>query len=75
MKNVNSDGSCIQKIDRKIACNYNHDGTYRVHPCRQYKTADRLSRHLSAVLRKIREVIGNSLASKRTLLRSASELA
>ena len=41
----------------------------------QYKTADRLSRHLSAVMRKIREVIGNSLASKRPLLRSLSELA
>ncbi|EKU70853.1 hypothetical protein HMPREF9161_01402 [Selenomonas sp. F0473] len=41
----------------------------------KYKTADRLSRHLSAVLRKIRETIGNSLASKRPLLRSSSLLA
>ena len=41
----------------------------------QNKTADRLSRHLSTVMRKIREVIGNSLASKRSLLRSSPQLA
>ena len=39
------------------------------------KTTDALSRHASAVLRKIREVIGNSLASKPMLLRSALPLA
>ena len=39
------------------------------------KTADALSRHASAVLRKIREVIGNSLASKRSLLHSSPQLA
>ena len=41
----------------------------------QNKTADRLSRHLSTVMRKIREVIGNSLASKRSLLHSSPQLA
>jgi len=41
----------------------------------QYKTAGGLSRHPAAVMRKIREVIENSLASKRPLLRSSSPLA
>ena len=41
----------------------------------QNKTADRLSRHLSAVMRKIREVIGNSPASTRSLLHSVPQLA
>lgn len=39
------------------------------------KTANRLSRHQLAVMWKIREVIGNSFASNRSLLRSRTQLA
>ena len=42
---------------------------------RHNKTANRLSRHQLAVMWKIREVIGNSFASNRSLLRSRTQLA
>ena len=58
---------------RRVERNRTYRNRYRslCAPKTQNKTADRLSRHLSAVMRKIREVIGNSLASTRSLLHSA----
>ena len=55
-------GARINSVDRRFSKTQN-------------KIADRLSRHLSAVMRKIREVIGNSPASTRSLLHSVPQLA